>query len=77
MHYCLVRSQSRVILTAAAPDVEKLKAIAAKHGVPFSVVGKVGGGSLVIKANGAVLVDSQVAHLKKLWQEAIPKLLSA
>jgi phosphoribosylformylglycinamidine synthase len=70
-------SQSRVILTAAAADVEKLKAIAAKHGVPFSVIGKTGGGSLVIKANGAVLVDSQVAHLKKLWQEAIPKLLSA
>jgi phosphoribosylformylglycinamidine synthase len=70
-------SQSRVILTAAAADVEKLKAIASKHGVPFSVIGKTGGGSLVIKANGAVLVDSQAAHLKKLWQEAIPKLLSA
>jgi phosphoribosylformylglycinamidine synthase len=70
-------SQSRVILTTAAADVEKLKAVAAKHGVPFNVIGKTGGGSLVIKANGAVLVDSQVADLKKLWQEAIPKLLSA
>jgi len=69
-------SQSRVILTIAGSDADKLKSMMEKHGVPCRTIGRVGGKGLVIKLNGSALVDSPVDTLKKAWQEAIPKLLS-
>ena len=70
-------TQSRVILTANAAGIEKIKSIAAAHGVPVSILGKVGGESINIKVNGQEKINRQVAKLKKLWQEAIPKLLNS
>jgi phosphoribosylformylglycinamidine (FGAM) synthase-like enzyme len=69
-------TQSRIIISAAQNNLDKLLDTAKKHGVPARVMGRVGGGSLVIRRDGAALIDSPMAGLKKVWQEAIPKMLS-
>ena len=69
-------TQSRIIISAAKDNTEKLAEIAGRHGVPFRVMGRVGGGSLVIRRDGQSLIDAPASSLKKAWQEAIPKMLS-
>lgn len=66
-------TQSRVILSARKKDVEKIARIAKKNKVPFSVIGKVEGDSLVIND----LVDVPVKDLYDVWGSAIEKKLGS
>jgi phosphoribosylformylglycinamidine synthase len=68
-------TQSRVVLTARNSNVIRLKDAAGKHGVPCMVIGKVGGDRLVVTSGGVKVIDRPVAGLKKVWREAIPKML--
>ncbi|HEY3347889.1 MAG TPA: AIR synthase related protein, partial [Nitrospirota bacterium] len=65
-------SQSRIILSSAAGNADKIIHIMKRNGVPCSVIGKVGGASLVIKNNGATVIDKPVSGLKNIWLQAIP-----
>jgi len=69
-------SQSRIIVSVGEGSVESLKAIAAKHGVPCLVLGVTGGDRLVIKKGTETLIDQPAGMLKKVWQDAIPKMLN-
>ena len=68
-------TQSRVVLTARNSNVIRLKDAAGKHGVPCMVIGKVGGDRLAVTSGGVKVIDRPVAGLKKVWREAIPKML--
>ena len=52
-------SQSRIIISLEEKDLERMKGIAAANGAPFTVIGRVGGGSLRIKG----LIDLKVKEL--------------
>ncbi|MFA5367589.1 MAG: AIR synthase-related protein, partial [Dehalococcoidia bacterium] len=61
-------SQSRVIISAAPKNREKIKAICKKHGVPCASIGEVKGDSLII--NDSIKV--KVARLQSAHSQAIP-----
>ena len=54
-------SQSRIIISLEEKDLERMKGIAAANGAPFTVIGRVGGGSLRIKG----LIDLTVKELRE------------
>ncbi|HBZ86217.1 MAG: phosphoribosylformylglycinamidine synthase II [Candidatus Edwardsbacteria bacterium RIFOXYD12_FULL_50_11] len=64
-------TQTRIILSSRAADVEKLEALAKKQGVDILKLGTVGGEKLVIKD----LIDIPVAEARKTWEEAIPNMM--
>jgi hypothetical protein len=39
--------------------------------VPFAVIGKVGGDSLIVNINGKEFIREEVSHLKQLWFGAL------
>jgi hypothetical protein len=51
--------------------------MARAHGVPYSVLGRVGGARLAISAGGRRLVDEDVFGLKELWSSAFEKAIAA
>lgn len=67
---------SRVVVSFDPSRLSDMEALAVKHRVPFKVIGQVGGNRLVVMANGRKLIDEDVATLHRLWQEAIPCLMS-
>jgi len=82
-------SPSRVLVTAAPDDWERLAGLAAAHGLPVRRLGTVGGDRLVIElvgdgATGAAegrgagvadAVDVAVADLHHAWRYALPRAL--
>jgi len=69
-------TQSRVILSAGQADVEAIKKLSDANGVPCNVLGRTGGGALVIESGGKTVIDRPVNALKQVWQGAIPEMLS-
>ncbi|HEY3316354.1 MAG TPA: phosphoribosylformylglycinamidine synthase subunit PurL [Bacillota bacterium] len=67
--------QSRLVLSLDPGDARRLGDIAAEAGVPFAVIGRVGGDRLTIRLDGRAVLDRPVAVLEKLWREAIPCLM--
>lgn len=74
-------TQSRIVLSLAARDVEKAKEIASAQNVPFSVLGRVGGDALVIDLSGTPgaphegVVRVPVEQLVRAYREAIPRVM--
>ena len=82
-------SPSRVLVTAAPDDWERLAGLAAAHGLPVRRLGTVGGDRLVIElvgdgATGAAegrgagvadAVDVAIADLHHAWRYALPRAL--
>jgi phosphoribosylformylglycinamidine synthase II len=68
-------SQSRILLSASPEKAEAVQKLAAGKGVPYQVLGTVGGDKLNIAVNGSNVITSKVEHLKKIWKEAIPCLM--
>jgi phosphoribosylformylglycinamidine synthase subunit PurL len=62
-------SQSRVVISAARKNQEKVKAICQKHGIPCTAIGEVKGDVLIIND----YVNAPVAELKRAYTQAIPK----
>lgn len=70
-------SQSRIILSVDSAAVKSLAELAAKHQVPYQVMGVVGGEHLVIKTQKAkVLVDLSLQEIEDKWRGAIPCLMA-
>lgn len=63
-------SASRIIISVAPADAEKMLAIAKELGAPAKVIGEVGGRSIDI--NDLISVDLSEIH--KAWNSAMPKL---
>lgn len=65
-------SPSQIVLTVDPQDLPRLEAIAAKHSVPCSKLGPVGGDRLVILHNGVKAIDLAVQALSRTWRSSIP-----
>ncbi|MDM7999066.1 MAG: AIR synthase-related protein, partial [Dehalococcoidia bacterium] len=66
-------SQSRVIISTAPRNQDKVKAICKKHGVPCTAMGEVKGDALVVNDR----VNLPVTRLKRVHAQAIPKAIGA
>ena len=64
-------SQSRILVSFLAKNRLAIEKKAETMGVPFAVIGKVGGGSLIVNINGKEFISEEVSHLKQLWLGAL------
>jgi selenophosphate synthetase-related protein len=55
------------VVSVAEDDVNRVIEIALSHGVPYAIVGEVGGESLRIEG----LVDAEVAALEGIYEDAL------
>jgi len=66
---------SRVLVSTANPAV--VEQIAARHGAPAVCIGSTGGGELVIRNRGQLLLATSVGELKQRWSAALEQWLHA
>ena len=64
-------SQSRILVSFSAKNRLAMETKAKTIGVPFLVMGKVGGDSLVVNINGKEFINGDISNLKKLWLGAL------
>lgn len=69
-------SQSRILLSVAAENAEKVKRLAEQQGVTVAVLGNVEAGQLEISVNGTVMIEQSVEDIKSAWKDAIPCLMT-
>jgi phosphoribosylformylglycinamidine synthase len=62
-----------VLVTVADGDVERLTALAERHGVPVATVGRTGGGALVVDGQ----FDIELSVLRDTWTRTLPDALGA
>ncbi|MEO8349873.1 MAG: AIR synthase related protein, partial [Acidobacteriota bacterium] len=67
----------RAVVTFATVEEAAVRAGAESSGVPFRVIGTVGGESLRIAVNGRTVVDEPVAALNDLWTTAFARSLES
>lgn len=65
-------SQSRILLSVAPAQAEKLLDQLASRGVPVQRIGVVEGSALKVSVNGAAAIDRPVKELARVWEDAIP-----
>ncbi len=65
-------SQSRVLVTAKAADLEEICLLAQKKGIMCEEIGEVVAESVTISYNGEELLGLELAKIEKAWREAIP-----
>ncbi|MDR0267646.1 phosphoribosylformylglycinamidine synthase subunit PurL [Paenibacillus sp.] len=68
-------SQSRILLSASKEQADKLQAYLTEQGVPVTLIGSVGGESLVVEINDAPALHETVEGLRQVWEDAIPCLM--
>jgi phosphoribosylformylglycinamidine synthase len=64
-------SAGRVLVTVPATDVERLTALAGRHGVPVTELGRTGGGELVVEGQ----FDVSLPVLRDTWSRTLPDAL--
>ena len=69
-------SQSRILLSVKPENVQKVKQLAEKQGVPFGELGSIGKDQLIIKVNEGVIIDQSLSDIKAAWKDAIPCLMT-
>lgn len=74
--YLFSESQSRVILSVNAKNVEKVKNIASKNNILCEMIGEVAADSLEINYQKKQVVNLSVDKLTKAWEETIPCLMT-
>ncbi|MFN3329703.1 MAG: AIR synthase-related protein, partial [Pyrinomonadaceae bacterium] len=66
---------SRIVISFAPENLEKIKQIADSNGCSFQVLGTVKGKKLDIKVDGELVISDEVAELERVWQNALEKYL--
>ena len=66
---------SRIVLSAALHNADKILEVARAHDVPASVIGRTGGDRLVINVNGETIVNRSVAEVESAWRGVLPQML--
>jgi len=64
-------SAGRVLVTVPATDVERLTALAGRHGVPVTELGRTGGEELVVEGQ----FDVSLPVLRDTWSRTLPDAL--
>jgi phosphoribosylformylglycinamidine synthase II len=68
-------SPSRIILSAKAKHVTRVKELARENGAVCSIIGEVGGDQLRIACDGESLIEASIASLEHPWRDALPSYL--
>jgi len=66
-------SPSRIVVTIAAADIDKLKSVAGD--CPMSVIGTVKGESLSISIDGRKTIDERISDLETIWANSLKSSL--
>jgi phosphoribosylformylglycinamidine synthase II len=66
-------SPSRIVVTIAAADIEKLKSVAGD--CPMSIIGTVKGESLSIYIDGRKTIDERISDLETIWSNSLKSSL--
>jgi phosphoribosylformylglycinamidine synthase len=66
---------SRIVLSAEPENVKAIAGIAAANRVACRVLGSTGGKRLVIRVNGATIVDRPIAEVETAWRGTLPAML--
>lgn len=64
-------SRGRVLLSLKEENCSKVAVMARKKGIPFAVLGKVGGNDLLIRNDREMLVALPVLDLKERWESVL------
>jgi phosphoribosylformylglycinamidine synthase len=70
-------SQSRICVTAAGEDCERLLQLSEERGVPAAVIGKTGGDRIIFVHKDEEIIHIPVAKAFQAWKTAIPKQFAA
>ena len=70
-------SPSRIIVSFDAAIVGDVENIAAQHGCPFTIIGRVGGNRLGIKVNEEEAITAGVNELEEAWRNGLSGQLQA
>lgn len=68
--------QGRAVVSLPEASWPQLEELCQGQGLPVQVLGRVGGGDLVIAVNGRALVQVPVQELRERWEGVIPCLMS-
>jgi phosphoribosylformylglycinamidine synthase len=64
-------SASRVVISMDSARVAELEGMAAQAGVPFAVIGHVGGTRIRIAISGKSVIDEPLTDAERIWSHAI------
>ena len=68
-------SPSRIVISFDPTEEDSIRRIAEANAAPFSVIGRVGGDRLSIKATGQVVIDASIVQLENTWRRGLTNKL--
>jgi phosphoribosylformylglycinamidine synthase len=68
---------ARALVSFGSEEERAIRDSAAKHGVPFHIVGRVGGDGLRISVEDRLLLDESVPSLNEIWANAFARAMEA
>ncbi len=69
-------SQSRILVSTAAPLLPQLLKLAEERDIPARAIGQAAGKKLIIRQDGREIVSLPVEKLYETWKKAVPESLS-
>ncbi len=68
--------QSRILVSLAEKNLERLIQLAKNENVPIAVLGRVTGDRFVVKLNGRKLIDQSVRKIKEVYESSLQRLVN-
>jgi phosphoribosylformylglycinamidine synthase len=69
-------TQSRIVLSLAEENLDRLMEIAREAGVPVTLIGRTGGDRLEIAVNGETVIDRSIEEIQSAWRNTLPSLFA-
>jgi phosphoribosylformylglycinamidine synthase len=66
---------SRIIVTVEPEHLTTLERIAGECGIPYTVLGRVGGTHFRVTLDGRMVINAPVRELETIWQNVLPEYL--
>lgn len=66
-------SQSRIVISFSEDALHKIETLAQKAGIPFSVLGRVGGQNFQIKINQKEFINQNILTLEDIWKNSLSR----
>ena len=64
---------SRVVVSVAEQQVDKVMTRAAQAGVPATILGRTGGARLYVSVDGTAVIDVPVAAAERIWTTGLSR----
>ncbi|WP_448524203.1 phosphoribosylformylglycinamidine synthase subunit PurL [Pseudothermotoga sp.] len=68
--------QSRILVSLAEENLERLLQLAKNENVPIAVLGRVTGDRLTIKVNGKTLIDQTLTKIREIYESSLERLVN-